>query len=355
MWRHDEIDDEDFCHCRSRLNLPCWYQVSQPCLRFRRTRYPPIIGIMRSLICSPMASLQMLSWILAVLIIPDIFSLLPSVTAYPILMQIDEGTTRCIRFMIPIDDDAHLIFVPIPNEDELENDEEDAVEAWYIESIYEMTKKTKNGGIIPNRIEDTPPTTVAQLTSTYLQESGGADSELHLRLTNDDGSDDESSIFFEEKQPMKYFTPTVWNHVVRRAERQYRKKYGTAVRIEPEKLLTYKMCFHNRHDEQQIQVIFDIVLVSEDFPEDRIDPNAFDKEQHLSPLERSLDQSISSANTVLREMKYMELREKRMRQTADSINTRVRWFSYLSMSILLLVTYVQVTYLKRYFHKKKLM
>jgi hypothetical protein len=51
----------------------------------------------------------------------------------------------------------------------------------------------------------------------------------------------------------------------------------------------------------------------------------------------------------------MEKREARMRVTADSINSRVRWFGYLSVAVLLVVTYLQVTYLKQYFHKKKLM
>ena len=78
-------------------------------------------------------------------------------------------------------------------------------------------------------------------------------------------------------------------------------------------------------------------------------------EEHLTPLEESLEKSIMAARNVLKEMDYMESREKRMRVTSDSINTRVQWFSYLSIGILLVVTYGQVTYLRRYFHKKKLM
>ena len=38
-----------------------------------------------------------------------------------------------------------------------------------------------------------------------------------------------------------------------------------------------------------------------------------------------------------------------------SINARVRYFSYVSVAVLLVVTYIQVTYLKRYFRKKKLL
>jgi len=44
-----------------------------------------------------------------------------------------------------------------------------------------------------------------------------------------------------------------------------------------------------------------------------------------------------------------------MRKTSESINFRVRFFSYVSVIILGVVTYLQVTYLKRYFRKKKLL
>jgi heme exporter protein D len=76
---------------------------------------------------------------------------------------------------------------------------------------------------------------------------------------------------------------------------------------------------------------------------------------HLTPLVAQLSQSITAANVVLREMESMQRREGRMRDTADSINARVRYFSYISVTVLLVVTYIQVTYLKRYFHKKKLL
>jgi hypothetical protein len=124
----------------------------------------------------------------------------------------------------------------------------------------------------------------------------------------------------------------------------------------------YGVCLQNGSDNTPVTVVFDAVLLSEDVSGGWKKKKGkgkkggdFEKDKHLTPLEMSLDRSLSAAHTVMREMKYMELREARMRQTADSINTRVRWFSYLSVGVLLTVTYVQVTYLKRYFHKKKLM
>jgi hypothetical protein len=110
----------------------------------------------------------------------------------------------------------------------------------------------------------------------------------------------------------------------------------------------------NNDQDRQVQIIIDVVMMSQTSQEEE-KAAGFEKEKHLTPLEQSLDQNIAAANKVLREMKYMEQREYGMRMTAESINARVRWFSYLSVAVLLVVTYVQVTYLKRYFHKKKLM
>lgn len=75
----------------------------------------------------------------------------------------------------------------------------------------------------------------------------------------------------------------------------------------------------------------------------------------MDPLETSLDEIITKAEDILEEFKYMERRERRMRKTADSTNTRVRYFSYLSILVLLGVTLIQVLYLQSYFRKKKLM
>jgi hypothetical protein len=120
--------------------------------------------------------------------------------------------------------------------------------------------------------------------------------------------------------------------------------------------ISYRVCFLNGDAENQAQVILDVVLLSEEMIDDEDTSSlGFQKDKHLTPLEQSLQNSITAANTVLQEMKYMEQREQRMRITAENINTRVRWFSYLSVAVLLVVTYIQVTYLKRYFHKKKLM
>jgi hypothetical protein len=61
---------------------------------------------------------------------------------------------------------------------------------------------------------------------------------------------------------------------------------------------------------------------------------------HLTPLEQTL-QTHWRANTVLGEMKYMEMRAPYGSEDGGIINQRVRWFSYLSISCAAVVTYVQ--------------
>jgi hypothetical protein len=153
----------------------------------------------------------------------------------------------------------------------------------------------------------------------------------------------------------KFFLPTVLNHV-RHSNYQKPKDKDEEEEWNDAAMEGYEICMINEDDEQAVQVIFESIYVSEDVMDvEDIKKPAFEKEKHLTPLEKNLDQSIQAAHAVLREMKYMEKRETRMRQTAESINSRVRWFSYLSIAVLFTVTYLQVTYLKRYFHKKKLM
>lgn len=262
-----------------------------------------------------------------------------TVAAYPVLLQVEEDSERCFRLNIPEDDDSHLVFLPIPNEDQIEDE---ALESWYFEEVYALTKAKSDK--LPEALLHEPPAEVARLQSDFLREREDNVSKLQIRLTDHpNGFQQTSSQFFSYKA--KYFQPHVINYV-RRLSRAKRRGMEDAT------VYGFHICLTNKDTENQVEVIFDSVLVSEHLDDDAAN---FRKDEHLTPLEQSLDQSIDAAQTVLREMKFLEMREARMRQTAESINGRVRWFSYLSVGILLSVTYVQVTYLKRYFQKKKLM
>lgn len=100
-------------------------------------------------------------------------------------------------------------------------------------------------------------------------------------------------------------------------------------------------------------VLFDAIKVSE--YETKLAKRHILKKDHLNPIEISFDEGISLAHSVIDEMHYMEKREIRMKKTTDGTNRRIRYFSYLSILILLGVTWVQIQYLKSYFKKKKVL
>jgi p24 family protein delta-1 len=233
-------------------------------------------------------------------------------------------------------------------------DATDAFESWYVDEIFAMTQAKRSRNELPSKLigADKIPDVVATRMSSYLQEHHTDDSPVRVLITATPASDPTN---FQEQLSTKFFHPTVLNYVGRKTDAR------ANLHMDPDdegNLEGYGICFINSDRSNEFHVIFDVVLMS-DKPyddEDGLDGKSkFSKDAHLTPLEQSLDESIRAANVVIREMDHMEHREKRMRQTAESINTRVRWFSYLSVSILLAVTYIQVSYLKRYFHKKKLM
>ena len=51
---------------------------------------------------------------------------------------------------------------------------------------------------------------------------------------------------------------------------------------------------------------------------------------------------------------YMNYREADMRIVSEKTNGRVAWFSIMSLGVCILASALQLWYLKRFFHKKKL-
>jgi p24 family protein delta-1 len=239
---------------------------------------------------------------------------------------------------------AAIIVVVIPSEDEIGANSE--LESWHVDQVYKMTTLKNDRGVFPRQFADEPPADVAKAVSDFLQNSKGEQPNVQITVTGTPISDPET---YDHKYATKYFSPTVINYVAH-SSNQKRHKH----RLEEDNLEGYGVCLSNLGDRKQMQVIYDMILLS-DGEEDEVQRHRLEKEEHLTPLENTLEASINAANGVLREMQYMEKREHRMRKTAESINARVRWFSYFSVTVLLGVTFIQVTYLKKYFKKKKLM
>eukprot|EP00163_Fabomonas_tropica_P020935 TRINITY_DN3686_c0_g1_i3.p1 TRINITY_DN3686_c0_g1~~TRINITY_DN3686_c0_g1_i3.p1 ORF type:complete len:221 (+),score=67.96 TRINITY_DN3686_c0_g1_i3:265-927(+) len=78
------------------------------------------------------------------------------------------------------------------------------------------------------------------------------------------------------------------------------------------------------------------------------------QKEHLKPIEiqmRKLEDLLKEAGD---EMLYLRQREERMRDTNESTNSRVVWWSVFSVVILASMTVWQVYYLKKFFQQKKM-
>lgn len=220
------------------------------------------------------------------------------------------------------------------------------LEEYYVEQTFQLTKFRSDSASLPRRFPTQPPEDIAKLTNEVYEDNGQQGrSNCQVRVYNPQSSSSRTMETF-------FFNPVVLNNV-----RKSLRSNPHAWEAPP--LEGYAICFNNLNDEEEVQMVMEVVMVSDEGEDDdgsggNSKGGKFDA-SHLTPLAEQLAESITAAQSVVREMQYMEKREQRMRLTADSINQRVRYFSYISVCMLLVVTYIQVTYLKRYFRKKKLL
>merc|ERR1719343_1139023 len=280
------------------------------------------------------------------------------VQSYPMILEVLEDEERCLRLNIPEDDDAHVIFLVLPSASYHDDEEESGMPKWvqnyetlekhFYGQMFEISQRRTSNGALLRKFPVKPPADVQSSMDDFLQSEdieGTLKTGLTVKITNPKSTN-------ERKMDTYWFTPLDINHI-RRAIRTPSKDR------ESSPLEGYSACFLNDSvHEEPVHILMDSVLVSEgpeyDDEYDSSEDPTF-QGHHLTPLARQLEESMRSAKTVINEMQFMERRESRMRHTADSINARVRYFSYISIGILLVVTYLQVTYLKRYFRKKKLL
>lgn len=74
----------------------------------------------------------------------------------------------------------------------------------------------------------------------------------------------------------------------------------------------------------------------------------------LKPLEVELKRLEDLSEAIVQDFAYMRQREEEMRDTNESTNSRVLYFSVLSMCCLIGLATWQVLYLRRFFKAKKL-
>jgi len=251
--------------------------------------------------------------------------------AYPIIAEVDEDEEMCLELTIPDDDDAHLVFLAIPEDDDKLNDAKlEEVEEWLVEKIAEMTRV--NSESFMKRFSLSAD---VEKQKRKVKNS----SKSHVRVTTMGGK----TTTFSNR--LEFFDLNIVENIAGHtedAERHWKPENGA-----------FSICFENKNKDDATRIIYDHVVLSE--IETKLKKHHTLKKEHLTPLEYVLDDSLASAKSILDEMYYMEKREIRMKQTADHTNSRIKYFSYFSVSILLGVTWIQVTYLKSYFKKKKVL
>ncbi|KAG0369337.1 emp24/gp25L/p24 family/GOLD-domain-containing protein [Gamsiella multidivaricata] len=78
------------------------------------------------------------------------------------------------------------------------------------------------------------------------------------------------------------------------------------------------------------------------------------EQEKLKPMEVELRKLEDLVKDILDNMEHLQAREARMRNTNESTNARVQWFSTLTMCVLVALGLWQIFYLKRFFRKKRL-
>ncbi|KAF8933662.1 supernatant protein factor, C-terminal domain-containing protein [Dissophora ornata] len=84
-----------------------------------------------------------------------------------------------------------------------------------------------------------------------------------------------------------------------------------------------------------------------------MEPYREDATHKADPLENEIRELAAGIQEIRNEQEYTLARERTHRNTAESTNSRVVWWSLFQSGILFLVCVFQITYLKRFFEVKR--
>lgn len=104
---------------------------------------------------------------------------------------------------------------------------------------------------------------------------------------------------------------------------------------------------HTPHASQRMHLRIDIGEQAVDYAE-------VAKTEHLSAIEVEVRKLIDKLNQVRHETQYQRDREEEFRNTSESTNSRIMWFSLGETLVLVLSGLYQVVHLKSFFKGKKL-
>ncbi|KAL3276891.1 hypothetical protein HHI36_012262 [Cryptolaemus montrouzieri] len=78
------------------------------------------------------------------------------------------------------------------------------------------------------------------------------------------------------------------------------------------------------------------------------------QKEKLSELQLRIRQLLDQIEQITKEQNYQRFREERFRQTSESTNSRVLWWSIIQTAVLLMMGAWQMRHLKSFFEAKKL-
>lgn len=115
-------------------------------------------------------------------------------------------------------------------------------------------------------------------------------------------------------------------------------------------LAHHKICFRNtaRQETRRVNLEVQTDLAVKDYSD-------LVEKEHLRPLELLFRKAEDRLKGVSLEMHKSRDREAQLRQTGETVENRIQFFSMVSISVLLLMSAFQVFYLKSFFRSKKLL
>ena len=115
----------------------------------------------------------------------------------------------------------------------------------------------------------------------------------------------------------------------------------------------YEICVISRVPPQMRGLRHEVSLIVKHGPEAK-SYDEMAKANKLAPLEVELKRLEDLSLSIVQDFAHMRTREEKMRDTNESTNSRVLYFSVFSMCCLLGLATWQVLYLRKYFKSKKL-
>lgn len=112
-----------------------------------------------------------------------------------------------------------------------------------------------------------------------------------------------------------------------------------------------KVCFYNGGSEVQrveVGLLDRAVKLGQKY-------DAAKTKEHLRPLQLLFRRAELTVAGVAKELDSVRQREAALRETSETTDNRIQWFSIFSIVILLAVALWQVTFLKSFFRSKKLL